>query len=450
MRREIYIDTTKLPQHLVISQKEANLIIQRKIRAIKKHFRKYGYKKAVIGLSGGIDSTLAAALTVRALGGRNLIVVRMPYEKLFQDSLRQAEKIALSLGVPRKNILTVPVTRAVDASWKKLKNFPGGDKKIRKGNMMARERMKILFDLSSAIKAVVVGTENKTECYLGYYTVGGDHVSGFEPILDLWKTQVYQLAGFMKEMPDFVLKKVPTAGLWKGQSDEGELGVSYADIDIILSAFIDFGMSQVEIKKKFKIPQTKVNSVLTKFQAIEGKRQMPYILNGRREDKQAINTLVKNLIRILKKKKLWLGIMESCTGGGLTNSITNIPHASEILKGARIVYSNEEKIKHGIAKSLIKKYSVYSPEVALALARQARKKISSAKIGIGVTGQFDGVGRVYPHTKTFGVGVYAAVVFGKKSLVKELHLPALKKRWLAKDMVIRKVLEMINAILIYK
>lgn len=160
------------------------------------------------------------------------------------------------------------------------------------------------------------------------------------------------------------------------------------------------------------------------------------ISKNEKKNKQNINLLAKKIIRVLKKKKLWLGIIESCTGGGLANSITNIAHASEILKGARIVYSDEEKIKHGVAKSLIKKYSVYSPEIALALACQARRKIYLAKIGVGITGQFNGVGEVY-----------AAVVFGRKFLIKKFQLPALKKRSAAKAMVIYQVLKMILGIL---
>ena len=468
MQREIYISEKLLPAHLKISEEEGREIIRQKVTDIKAYFKKHGYRRAIIGLSGGIDSALSFALAARAIGAKNLFVARLPYGNLFQENLKEAEKIALCFGVDKKNIITVPITKAVDASWEKLRKIKDVDKKIRKGNIMARERMKVLFDLSSCLKAVVLGAENKTEYYLGYYTLGGDHVSGIEPIFDLWKTQVYQLASFFKEMPDFVLKKVPSAGLWKGQSDEGEIGAIYRDIDIILSGFFELDLTRAEIKKEFDIPLAEINLVLKRAGYARGKAGLPYILKdslslkglltrsrdyeeidlrhtriekSKSRNEKAIENLVRKLIKKLKKKKLFLGIMESATGGGLSNAITNIPHASEILKGALVTYSNEEKIARGVPRSLIKKYSVYSPEVALVMARVARGKITRAGIGIGVTGIFS---RLDPENPETPVGLlYTAIIFRKKILVRKFYFPEFA-RSTVKTLAIRKILEILN------
>lgn len=127
---------------------------------------------------------------------------------------------------------------------------------------MARERMKILFDLSLAKKAIVVGSEDKSERFLGYFTLFGDEASGIEAIKNLWKVQVYQLASYLKEIPKEILIKPPSPGLWKGQEAEKEMGFSYLEADIVLSSKFDLKISEKEISKMFKIPKEKIKKIL--------------------------------------------------------------------------------------------------------------------------------------------------------------------------------------------
>jgi NAD+ synthase len=145
---------------------------------------------------------------------------------------------------------------------------------------MARERMKILFDLSSALNAIVMGTEDRTEEVLGYYTLWGDQASGIEPIKNLWKTQVYQLASHLKEIPNEILMKAPSPGLWKGQKAEKELGVDYLEADIVLSAKRDLKMTENEILKKFKIPKRKIKKILERAKIGQIKSSLPYQLKN--------------------------------------------------------------------------------------------------------------------------------------------------------------------------
>ncbi|MGC9048880.1 MAG: NAD(+) synthase, partial [Patescibacteria group bacterium] len=252
-----------------------------KSREIKRYCQKADFKKGVIGLSGGLDSALAAVLAVKALGAKNLIVVRMPYFGISdKESLINAERLAKNLKIPFKNILTIPINKPVDASWRLLVKFIGGELKIRKGNLMARERMKILFDLSQVFKAIVIGTEDRTEEELGYYTLWGDQASGIEPIRNLWKTQVYQLASFIKEIPDEILLKAPSPGLWKNQSAEEELGINYLEADVVLSAYQDLKMSKKMIVKKWQISPAKVNRILARAKIGEIKKNIPYVLKN--------------------------------------------------------------------------------------------------------------------------------------------------------------------------
>jgi len=272
-----YIDFNQIPLHLKL--KNPAKIVRNKVKEMKDYFKKAGFKKGVIGLSGGLDSAVSAVLAVKSLGAKNLIVVRMPYLGVSdKKSLVDAKKVAEALKIPVKNILTIPINQPVDASWRLLKKFFDGDFRIRKGNLMARERMKILFDLSQAFKAIVIGTEDRTELELGYYTLWGDQASGIEPIQNLWKTQVYQLANFFKEIPEEILAKAPSPGLWKGQSAEKELGINYLETDIVLSAYQDLKMSKKAIVKKFGISLSKINKILNRAKIGEIKANLPYIL----------------------------------------------------------------------------------------------------------------------------------------------------------------------------
>jgi len=281
MFRKTYFNFGKLPSHLRLKEGEIKKIVGKKIKEIREYFKKSGFKKAVIGVSGGLDSAVSATLTVRALGTKNVYIIRLPYRGITsQNSLNDAEKLAINLKTPKKNFITIPINSPVNSSWKILKKFKGGSEKIRKGNLMARERMKTLFDFSSAKRAIVMGTEDKTEEELGYFTLWGDQASGIEPIKNLWKTQLYQLAGYLKEIPEEILNKAPSPNLWKGQKAEEEMGVNYLETDVVLSSLKDLKISKKEISKRFKISKKKIEKILKRKKIGEIKKSIPYILKN--------------------------------------------------------------------------------------------------------------------------------------------------------------------------
>lgn len=181
---------------------------------IKNAFQKAGFTKAVIGVSGGVDSATSYELAVRALGKENVLPYFLPYKKI------------------------API---VD----EFLSFDPTMDKLRRGNVMARVRMTILLDQAKKHRALVVGTENKTEHILGYYTRFGDEASDIEPLRNLYKTQVYQLAKFLK-IPESILNKPPTADLWEGQTDEGEFGFTYKDADEVLYQLYDLKKKKVD------------------------------------------------------------------------------------------------------------------------------------------------------------------------------------------------------------
>ncbi len=210
-----------------------NVDLARKILTgfIRSEITRTGFSRAVIGLSGGIDSALSCYLAAEAMGPENVLAVRMPYRTSSADSLEDAQRVIESTGVQS---LTVPITAMVDPLFEQ---FPGLDN-MRKGNIMARMRMIILYDQSSAFQGLVVGTGNKTEILLGYTTLFGDSANALNPIGDLYKTQVRQLSRAMG-VPESVIDKAPSADLWTGQTDEGELGFTYAEVDQLLYLLID-------------------------------------------------------------------------------------------------------------------------------------------------------------------------------------------------------------------
>lgn len=190
-----------------------------------------GFSRAVVGLSGGLDSGLTCYLAAAALGPQNVLAVRMPYSTSSVDSLEHAQEIIDALGVQS---ITIPITEMVDALFER---FPDADR-VRRGNAMARARMIVVYDQSEAFDGLVIGTGNKTEILLGYTTLFGDSASAINPLGDLYKTQVRQLASAMG-MPADILKKPPSADLWVGQTDEGELGFTYTEVDKLLYLLVD-------------------------------------------------------------------------------------------------------------------------------------------------------------------------------------------------------------------
>lgn len=279
MFREFYFENEKIPQHLRLSPSKIKEIVEKKVVRIRNYFKKFSFKKGILGISGGLDSALVAVLAKRALGSENLYLVFLPF---FQDNrngaLKKVRKLAENLKLKNKNLLVLSIKKAVNTSWQIVKRFTGGNAKIRKGNIIARERMKILFDLSQAFSALVLGTENKTEYLLGYYTLWGDSASGIEPIKDLWKTEVFQIASRLKEIPKEILCSPPSPQLWKGQTLENELGFSFLEADIVLSAILDLKMKPKEIQKKFNIKKEKIEKILKRFEIGKIKASLPAIL----------------------------------------------------------------------------------------------------------------------------------------------------------------------------
>jgi len=216
-----------------MSDLSIDTILARKILTgfIQTEISRAGFNKAVLGLSGGIDSALACFLAAEALGPENVLAIRMPYKASSQDSLDHAQLVIDALGV---QALTIPITEMVDPL---IDRFPDMDHR-RKGNIMARQRMIILFDQSEAFHGLVIGTGNKTEILLGYSTLYGDSACALNPLGDLYKAQVRQLSQAVG-VPAPILEKAPSADLWAGQTDEGELGFTYDQADQILFLLID-------------------------------------------------------------------------------------------------------------------------------------------------------------------------------------------------------------------
>ncbi|MBL8056721.1 MAG: NAD+ synthase [Anaerolineales bacterium] len=198
---------------------------------LREEITRTGLSRAVVGLSGGIDSALACCLAAEALGPQNVLAVRMPYRTSAQESLDHAQLVIDQLGVPS---LTIPITEMAEPL---LARFPEMSN-LRRGNIMARARMVVLYDQSAAFGGLVVGTGNKTEIMLGYSTLYGDSAHALNPLGDLYKTQVRQLAQALN-VPVPIQTKAPSADLWPGQTDEGEMGLTYAHADQLLYLLVD-------------------------------------------------------------------------------------------------------------------------------------------------------------------------------------------------------------------
>ena len=209
------------------------------VNFIKQETSRFNIKKCVIGLSGGIDSAVSAYLAVKALGKSNVLGILLPYKSSNPNSISDALIIVKHLGIKSR---VIDITAAVDALAESNKKI----EKVRKGNIIARMRMICLYDMSNEYGALVLGTSNKTELLLGYSTIFGDSASAINPLGDLYKTQIWQLAKLLK-IPARIIKKKPSADLWTGQSDEGEFGFTYKDADELLYYMIDQRFSDSEL-----------------------------------------------------------------------------------------------------------------------------------------------------------------------------------------------------------
>ena len=198
---------------------------------IRSEITRAGFSRAVINLSGGVDSAVSCFLAAEALGPQNVLALRLPYRSSSPDSLAHAQLVIDQLGVQS---LTFEITAMVEPLFER---FPEASA-LRRGNAMARARMIALYDQSEAFNGLAVGTGNKTEILLGYTTLYGDSACAINPLGDLYKTQLRQLARGLG-VPDAIVDKAPSADLWAGQTDEDELGFTYEQVDRLLYLLVD-------------------------------------------------------------------------------------------------------------------------------------------------------------------------------------------------------------------
>ncbi len=235
---------------------------------LRDEVRKTGAERVVLGLSGGVDSALAAMLAAEALGAANVLAIRMPWRLSSAESLSHADLLAVKAGI---EMLTIDISPQIDAYFER---FPDADA-MRRGNKMARERMTVLYDHSARIGGLVVGTSNKTELLLGYGTLFGDMASAVNPLGDLYKTQVWGLSRALG-VPAEIIDKAPSADLAPGQTDEADLGFRYADVDRLLWAMIDLRWGADELVAA-GWSRSFVDAVEARVRRSQFKRRLPVI-----------------------------------------------------------------------------------------------------------------------------------------------------------------------------
>lgn len=265
------------------------------LKQIQKKTKK---EKVVLGLSGGIDSATTLTILTKTYKKKNIFIVYLPYQmpffKIFDKTFQKIKKLLNQLKISEKNFFIIPLKNPADKLFDIAKTIDkkGLDKiicdikecftcpntdytnKVRAGNILARLRMIILFDIAKKLDALVCGTENKSENLLGYYTRFGDAASDIEPISHLYKTEVFQLAKYLK-VPKEIIEAQPTAGLWENQTDEGEFGFSYKEADLLLYQLFDLKKPLKKIDKKAFPNLKKIISFIKKNQF---KKQVPYLI----------------------------------------------------------------------------------------------------------------------------------------------------------------------------
>ncbi len=240
-------------------------------RYIQDYIERAGARGVVIGVSGGVDSAVTAYLACRALTPQQVLGLILPYKTTDPRSLEDAEAVVQNLNIPHQ---TIDITPQIDAYYSQCS--ADDEDYLRIGNKAARERMAVLYDQAQARNYLVLGTSNKTEWLLGYFTMWGDMAAALEPLGDLYKTQVLEMARALG-VSERIINKAPTADLWPGQTDEKEIGVSYAEIDRILYRHVEYNETGEEICKA-GLEREKVEKVLHMMHRTSFKRKLPDVL----------------------------------------------------------------------------------------------------------------------------------------------------------------------------
>lgn len=247
------------------------------IRFIQASLKTSGKQKLVVGLSGGVDSATAAFLAVRAIGKANIYPVLLPFADTQTEGVKDAHLVTQVLQIPKQHVCEINIAFMVNDFSRSLKIYPKktAKERIRLGNIMARCRMIVLFDVAKRLDALVLGTENKSEHLLGYYTRFGDEASDIEPLRQLYKTEVFKLARYLG-VPEKIIAKPPSAGLWQGQTDEGEFGFTYKEADEALYKIVKLKQKPAQILTQSREGNT-FNKVFDWLHKLDFKHKLPFI-----------------------------------------------------------------------------------------------------------------------------------------------------------------------------
>lgn len=251
------------------------LISEEIVSFIREKVKEANANGVVVGLSGGVDSSTVAFLSVKALGPEKVLGLIMPTDITPKEDIDDAENVAKSLKIKYEIINFSSILKAFKEVLKECEHFSEGNI-VAFGNIHARVRMILLYYHANALNRLVAGTGNKSELLVGYFTKYGDGGVDILPIGDLYKTQVRQLAKFLG-VPEKIILKTPSAGLWKGQTDEGEIGVTYDLLDKILYGMVDLKMDPKPLSEILKVPVETIMKVKEMMLKSEHKRNMPPI-----------------------------------------------------------------------------------------------------------------------------------------------------------------------------
>lgn len=260
-----------------IGYHNAELFFGKMVDFIILQHKNTGLPVAVIGSSGGIDSSFVLAAAIKALGVANVKMVMLPYEGIkssYDDSIRYATLLADHLAIPEFNRITVPIFHATEASMNSIiKSGLSKPNHKQLGNLMARERMKILYHIADEYRGLVLDTCNYTEIKMGYLTKHGDGASDYNPIGDIYKVWIWEIARKLKLVSDEIIEREPSADLIEGQTDVGDLGITYQALDLLLWLIYRIGVPIPLIIKGYHYPKEVVDMVMNRVNSNKHKSE---------------------------------------------------------------------------------------------------------------------------------------------------------------------------------